>query len=52
MEEESREILRATLSQTADTSLADMIRRRFEPLGGVELELPEREPIRDHPNFE
>ncbi len=28
----------------ADISLAEKIRRRFAPFGGVELELPPREP--------
>ena len=28
-------------------TLADAIRARFGPLGGVELELPPRQPIRD-----
>ena len=28
-------------------NLADAIRARIEPLGGVELELPHRQPIRD-----
>jgi hypothetical protein len=32
--------------------LAEMIRRRFEPLGGVELELPVRGPIPEPPDFE
>jgi hypothetical protein len=27
--------------------LAQAIRRRFEPLGGIELELPPRQPMRD-----
>jgi len=49
MEDEARDILRTALStepaQTA--SLAEAIRKRIEPLGGVELQLPEREAIRD-----
>ena len=32
-------------------NLADMIRRRVEPLGGFELELPPRGPLRDPPDF-
>ena len=28
------------------------IRARVEPLGGIELELPPREPIREPPRFE
>ena len=49
MEDEARDILRTALStepaQTA--SLAEAIRKHIEPLGGVELQLPEREAIRD-----
>ena len=33
-------------------NLASVIRARFAPLGGVELEIPPREPMRDPPNFE
>ena len=49
MEEEARDILRAALSvqPTTNDSLVESIRKRIEPLGGVELELPEREPIRN-----
>lgn len=32
-------------------NLAEAIRARFTPLGGVELELPPREPMRDPPDF-
>jgi len=54
MEEEAREILRSALERKPrpEDNLAEMIRRRFEPLGGVELELPQREPIREPPSFE
>lgn len=49
MEDEARDILRAALSTepAGAASLVEAIRRRMEPLGGIELELPEREPIRD-----
>lgn len=55
MEEEAREILRTELNQSSDTNkppktgkdLVDSIRRRFAPLGGVDLEIPPRGPIRD-----
>jgi len=49
MEDEARDILRTALStESARTaSLAEAIRKRIEPLGGVELQLPEREAIRD-----
>ncbi len=51
MEEEARNILRATLAEQASTplNLADAIRKRFEPLGGIELQLPQREPMREPP---
>jgi plasmid stability protein len=51
MEEEARNILRAAVAETetAETSLAAAIRRRFRPLGGVELRLASREPIREPP---
>jgi plasmid stability protein len=51
MEDEARNILRAVLAQQAGAprNLADAIRARFEPLGGVELRLPAREPMREPP---
>lgn len=54
MEDEAREILRTALAD-ADAipqDVAAQIRRRFQPLGGVEIELPPREPVRDPPEFE
>ena len=36
----------------ASTDLTRAIRARFAPLGGVEFELPTREPMRDPPHFE
>lgn len=49
MEEEARDILRAALSvETARaTPLASAIRARIDPLGGIELEIPERGPMRE-----
>jgi plasmid stability protein len=51
MEEEVRSILRVTLADASERpqDLAAAIRRRFEPLGGVELCLPPREPVREPP---
>ncbi|MEP7354561.1 MAG: plasmid stabilization protein [Acidobacteriota bacterium] len=58
MEEEAREIL--TLGVQAPTKSAapgkelnwvDEIRRHFEPLGGIDLDIPAREPMRDPPDF-
>ena len=46
MEEEARLILREAVNRkTAPENLASAIRARFAPLGGVELELPLREPV-------
>lgn len=55
MEEEVRNILRAALSSdpgpgTAAALVAD-IRALVEPFGGIELELPPREPMREPPDF-
>ncbi len=51
MEDEARHILRAALAEEAAASsdLAQAIRRRFEPLGGVTLSLPARQPMREPP---
>ena len=49
MEEEAREILRSALrtSPAARGNLAKAIRERFARFGGLELELPRRDPIRE-----
>lgn len=49
MEDEARMILRAVLAEepAREPNLAEAIRRRFRPFGGVDLRLPAREPIRD-----
>jgi hypothetical protein len=49
MEQEAREILQQELSKRPKTGkdLVKSIRDIFEPLGGVELEIPPRGPIRD-----
>lgn len=53
MEEEARRILReAVESDGGPTNLVTAIRDRFAPLGGVELEIPPREPMRDPPRFD
>ena len=54
MEQEARDILRAALDQESSTEkdLASAIRARFAPLGGVELELPPREPMREPPQLD
>jgi len=53
MEDEAREILRTALADADDASqdLAARIRRRFRGLGGVELEIPKREPMREPPEL-
>lgn len=52
MEEEAREILRiALVKNNPRVNLAQSIRARFEPLGGVELDIPPREPMRDPPEL-
>jgi plasmid stability protein len=49
MEDEARDILRAALAteRKRPRSLVDSIRARIEPLGGVELHIPPREPMRE-----
>ena len=51
MEEEARNILRAALAQddAAPRDLAAAIGARFQALGGLDLELPAREPMRAPP---
>ena len=51
MEEEVRNILSAALAEeeSSPVDLAEAIRKRLEPLGGVELEVPPREPMRTPP---
>lgn len=51
MEEEAREILKSALLHDAapHKNLADAIRARFAPLGGVELPEVPREPMRTPP---
>jgi plasmid stability protein len=54
MEQEAREILRTELNKSPElegpktgADLVKSIREIFEPLGGVDLEIPPRGPIRD-----
>lgn len=53
MEEEARDILRSALTVSAPTgtNLADSIRRRFEPFGGIDLRLTKRDAVRTIPDF-
>lgn len=54
MEDEVRDILRSSLSTHAPrhSSLVESIRARIEPLGGIDLELPLRDPIRRPPDLD
>lgn len=52
MEEEVRVILRQAVDlEPAPENLASFIHDCFAPFGGVELELPPREPMREPPIF-
>ena len=55
MEEEARSILRIALSTPPEantgSALVKAIRARVARFGGIELELPLREPPRDPPDF-
>ena len=52
MEEEARIILRKAVGREAEPeNLASFIRECFRPFGGVELELPPRQPMREPPDF-
>jgi plasmid stability protein len=54
MEDEARNILRETLARdsTPPGNLAKAIAERFKPMGGVDLDLPIREEMRDPPAFD
>lgn len=53
MEEEARDILRSVLAAVPTTTgdLAAAIRQRFQPLGGVDLQVPPRQPMRQPPDL-
>lgn len=53
MEEEARDILRSALtaSPPVKQNLAETIHRRFAKYGGVELEIPRRDAVREPPDF-
>ncbi len=53
MEEEVRVILREAVSRgnVRSRNLAEFTRECFGPPGGVELELPPRQPMREPPDF-
>ena len=54
MEAEARLILAEAVDRepVPAEGLGTMIHELFKPYGGVELELPPREPMRDPPSFE
>ena len=53
MAEEARLILRDVVGRKPGSrNLAEAIRARIAPLGGVDLELPPREPVREPPTFD
>jgi plasmid stability protein len=53
MEEEAREILRHVVGEAKPShDLAAAIRARVAPLGGVDLDLPQREAMREPPAFD
>lgn len=53
MEDEPRNILRETLARDSapPANLAKAIVERFRPLGGVDLDLPARDEMRDPPDL-
>jgi antitoxin FitA len=54
MEEEARNILRSALLEKIGkpTNLYEAIRRRIAPLGGVDLDIPPRQPLREPPRLD
>ena len=55
MEQEAREILKAALDgekAVPEKDLGTAIHELFKPFGGVELEIPPREPTREPPRFD
>jgi plasmid stability protein len=54
MEDEARHILRVALAErtAAPTNLFEQIRRHVDPVGGVELKIPRRRPMREPPIFD
>ena len=53
MEEEARDILRQVVGQpSAPRNLGQAIHARFAALGGADLTLPARTPMRASPDFE
>ena len=52
MEEEARVILREAVEEEAsEKGLGTKLHELFKPFGGVELDIPPREPMREPPGF-
>ncbi len=53
VEEEAREILRTALQREAspERGLGTALHNLFKPVGGVDLKIPEREPMREPPRL-
>ncbi len=52
MEEEARTILREAVErEDSEKGLGTKLHKLFKPLGGVDLEIPPREPMREPPRF-
>ena len=54
MEQEAREILKAALEgeEAPVRNLGTALHELFKPFGGVELEIPPRQPMREPPRFD
>ncbi len=54
MEQEARDILRRALGHepVPAKNLGTALHELFKPFGGVELDIPPREPMRDPPRFD
>ncbi|MDE2716503.1 MAG: plasmid stabilization protein [Dehalococcoidia bacterium] len=54
MEQEARDILKAALDEDAapERRLGTAIHELFKPLGGIDLEIPPREPMQDPVRFD
>ena len=54
MEDEARDIIRTALArdETSGQSLIESIRARVSPIGGVDLDIPTREPLRPAPELD
>jgi plasmid stability protein len=51
MEEEARRIIEDAVGTEMPLNLAEAIHGLFAPLGGVDLELPPRDPVGQPPDF-